>query len=256
MPPENEKPASVVQPGAKAPAAVAPPVAAKPAAQPPFVPTPAARSVPLFGGHKGGGKKRADGLPAGSPEAIEADKAKDRERKRLAALKAKGENPAPLPSAVAPPPHPGAPVAPDPGGVPGAVAPMAGAAGVAYAWSARQLQKPAKLVVRILDRARQWDIFRRLDKSNLPPEVKAEIKRDAEWKESAQNDFADALADCTAIELNKRQVNSANAHWITLGMSASELALAHFALTARIDKLILAEKVAAPLANEKPQEKK
>lgn len=256
MPPENEKPVSPAQPGAKAPAPAAAPVAAKPAAQPPFVPTPAARSVPLFGGHKGGGKKRADGLPAGSPEAIEADKAKDRERKRLAALKAKGQNPAPLPSAVAPPPNPGAPVAADPGGVPGPVAPVAGVAAVAYAWSARQLQKPAKLVVRILDRARQWDIFRRLDKSKLPAEVKEEIKRDAKWKEEAQNDFADALAECAAIELNKRQINSSSSHWITLAMSGGELALAHFTLCERIDKLILSEKVSGTPANEKPEEKK
>ena len=252
---EPYKPVPAGQPGGKAPAPAAAPVAGQPPVQSAAVPASPNRPAPLFGGHKGGGKKRADGLPAGSLAAIEADKAKDRERKRLANLKTKAENPAPLPPAVAPPPNSGAPVAADPGGVPGAVAPVAGVAGLAYAWSARQLQKPAKLVVRILDRARQWDIFRRLDKSKLPPEIKAEIKRDAEWKEAAQNDFADALADCAAIELNKHQVNSANAHWITLGMSASELAMAHFALTARIDKLILGEKIDA-VAIDKAEVKK
>ena len=134
--------------------------------------------------------------------------------------------------------------------------PVAGLAATAYGWSTRQLQKPAKLVVRILDRARQWDIFRRLDKSKLPAEVKAEIKRDAEWKDAAQNDFADALAEAATIELNKRQVNSASSHWITLAMSGGELALAHFTLCERIDKLILSEKLNQNEPEKKPEEKK
>ena len=93
------------------------------------------------------------------------------------------------------------------------------AAGPVVAWSARLLEKPARLLTRILDRFRQMDIFRRLDKTNLPPALKAEIKADAAWKEDARNDFA------------------------------GELALAHFALCDRIDKLVLA-------ANAKPPEEK
>lgn len=77
---ESSKPVSPPQPGGKTPAAAAPPVAAAPAVQPVVVAAPAAQSVPLFGGHRGGGKKRADGLPAGSPEAIAADKEKNRLR--------------------------------------------------------------------------------------------------------------------------------------------------------------------------------
>jgi hypothetical protein len=114
---------------------------------------------------------------------------------------------------------------------------------VVVPWTQKLLQKPAKLVVRILDRARQWDIFRRLDKSKLPAAVKNEIKRDSEWKETAMDDFTEALAEAAAMEMNKRQINSANAHWITLGMSAGELALAHVTLCGRIDKLILADKL-------------
>ena len=54
-----------------------------------------------FGGNVGR-KSRADGLKPGSPEAKEADRAKDRERKRLAnAAKRAATPPPPLPSAPA-----------------------------------------------------------------------------------------------------------------------------------------------------------
>src|SRR5579862_2754249 len=45
------------------------------------VPTHAAASVPLYGGNRGG-KKRRDGLVPGSPEALEADRKADRDRKQ------------------------------------------------------------------------------------------------------------------------------------------------------------------------------
>ena len=210
----------------------------------------AAGSVPLFGGHRGGGKKRYDGLPAGSPEAIEANKKKDRERKKVSNdAKRVAALPAPLPAAgaVATAPPAGAAVALGDGGMPLPV--PAPAAGPVVAWSARLLEKPARLLTRILDRFRQMDIFRRLDKTNLPPALKAEIKADAAWKEDARNDFAGALAECATVELNRRNVGAQNAHWINLGMSGGELALAHFALCDRIDKLVLA-------ANAKPPEEK
>ena len=41
-----------------------------------------AKPIAPFGGHRGGGKKRADGLVAGSAEAIEAVRKKDAARKR------------------------------------------------------------------------------------------------------------------------------------------------------------------------------
>src|SRR5215471_16133840 len=66
---------------------------------------------PLFGGNIGK-KQRADGLKAGSPEAIAADKAKNAERMRRArAEKAAATPPPPLPAAggsVPPGPAPGA----------------------------------------------------------------------------------------------------------------------------------------------------
>lgn len=201
----------------------------------------------MFGGHRGGGKQRADGLPAGSAEAKEADKKKDRERKAAEYTRKRAAVlPPALPAAgvVAPAPPAGASGAVADGGMP--LPAVAAVAGPVVAWNARLLEKPARLLTRILDRFRQMDIFRRLDKTSLPPALKAEIKADAAWKEDARNDFAGALAECATVELNRRAVGAQNAHWINLGMSGGELALAHFALCDRIDKLVLAANVPPP----------
>jgi hypothetical protein len=48
----------------------------------PAAPVSAWQSIPKYGGHRGGHKRRKDGLCAGSPEAIAADRAKDADRKR------------------------------------------------------------------------------------------------------------------------------------------------------------------------------
>ena len=124
--------------------------------------------------------------------------------------------------------------------VPFVAAGIAGA--VVVPWSIHLLEKPAKLLTRILDRIRTGQIFKKLDKTNLPVEIKAEIKRDAAWKDAARDDFAICLADCATKELNKRRVpGSENAHWINLGLAGGELALAHVDLCARIDKLVESE---------------
>jgi hypothetical protein len=82
---------------------VATPVAGGPAGNPPGNPpivTAAAESVPLFGG-KRGGKARKDGLAPGSPEALAADKKRDRDRKKaIRDASARVAEPPALPSAA------------------------------------------------------------------------------------------------------------------------------------------------------------
>ena len=214
------------------------PVVAAAGAPPQNNPVPAKPSVAAFGGLRGG-RKRADGLVPGSPEAHEADKAKDAERKRLARLREAEQNPVPLPSApVGPGVVVGGAVAPVVDGASPVPAPVAG---LVVPWSVRILAKPARLVTRIIDRMRQLKLLRKLDKLVLPEPVKREIKADIQWSDAAINDFSDALAECTAIELNKAQISSAQQHWINLGITAGELTLAHFSLSKRLDELILAQ---------------
>jgi len=119
-------------------------------------------------------------------------------------------------------------------------------------WSVRLLQKPARLLTRVIDRLRQLHLFKKLDKANIPAPIKDEIKRDMQWSEKAQGDFSDALAECVAIELNKAQITSVNQHFINLGITAGELAVAHFSLASRIDELILLQKISGNDVNNQP----
>ncbi len=212
-----------------------------------------------FGGHRGGGKKRLDGLPAGSPEAIAADKAKDRERKALAAAKAK--------LATLPPALPGGTAA----GLGAAVAVVDGAtlmsgavAGMAVPvvplvsvshvpWTTKTLEKPARLFTKIIDRVRCFALAKKIRALKLSPKDEAEILADIKWQETAANDFSAALADCAQVELNKRRVPGAeNSHFINLAMCGGELATAHFATLDRLEKM-MAEKLAAEAAEKRPR---
>ena len=196
-----------------------------------------------FGG-KRGGKSRTDGLVPGSAEAKEADRIKDAARKSEQRAAAKAANPAPLPAAT----NPGGPVAGDGGGyVADSTNGESGiVAGVIVPWTAKILQRPARLLTRILDRVKKWDIMRRLDKSRLPESVKKEIASDIEWADGAKDDFANALAECASIELNRRGVSAQHSHWVNLALSAGELGLAHITLCERIESAILAAGLKQP----------
>lgn len=243
------------KPGAKAPASDSKPVAGSTghpnsnavvaggnstSEKPSPVAVAARDSVPLFGGHRGGGKKREDGLPAGSPEAKEADRKKAadrqatrRERIKLASL------PPPLPSA--PPPDANAPavVAGDAPAVPGAVAGAPVVAAGFVGWQQKLLEKPAKLITKIADRFRCWQLTKKVKQLKLSPDVEKEILADLKWKDEVVADFNGSLAECAAMELNRRRVPGAqNSHWINLAMCAGEMVLVHLQTLDRLEKLV------------------
>jgi hypothetical protein len=192
----------------------------------------------IFGGNRGG-KKRDDGLPPGSPEAIAADKKKDAARKVAERAAARA---AEVPAALPPSPVASGPLAVNPGAPPplGTVGDVAAPPVLFVPWSVKLLSKPARLATRVIDRLRSLAITRKLDKAKLPEDVTAEVKKDLRWRDEAVNDFGDALAECVAIELNQRQISARHSHWLNLAISGGELALGHFAVCDRIDKLIKA----------------
>ena len=246
-----KKPVAPVNPGgktaAKNPIDVASAIiAAK--SNPPTAPVaaPAAESVPLFGGHRGGGKKRLDGFPAGSPAAIAADKERDRLRaaEKRAAKKVAPLPPA-LPGAVAPTENAAAPVAA--GEVALSVAPagvlVPPAAPLFVPWGQKLLEKPAKLIGKIMERWRSYSRSASVKKLKLSPAAEKEVLERMQWREDVVNDFSVALADCATVELNKRRVPGAeNSHWINLVMTAGELVSLEMSNSALIEKLILEDK--------------
>jgi hypothetical protein len=127
-------------------------------------------------------------------------------------------------------------------------APVAGP--VVVLWNPRLLEKPAKLVTRIVDRLRTAPLVKKLDHPRLPSEMRAECQKSIQLPPEALADFSHALADCAAVELNKRGVGAGQSHWLTLAGSAAEVIAHTLSASERIDKLI------AKLEEEKPAEAK
>jgi len=254
-------------PGATAAAPVnAPVAAAKPNADAmaPSAPVaaPKVSSVPLFGGHKGGGKKRLDGLVAGSPEAIAADKEKNAARMREARAREKNSSlPSPLPSVATAPENAAAPLAVDSTALSGAVVDLAGVAAVAPAplfvpWTEKVLARPIKLLTRIIDRVRCSALMKRVKKLMLEPAQEKEIEKDIQFKEAALNDFNVSLANCAQVELNKRRVPGAeHSHWLDVFICGGELVSCHMDVVDKIEKMILENEIKKKQAHDIASEK-
>lgn len=217
--------------------------------------SPPAKSPALFGGHRGGGKKRQDGLVAGSPEAITANKERDKVRKKVERAKEV--------LATLPPPLPGAsnpmgesPLAipvdfgPVPGAAPGVVSGVVvGMAPTFIAWSNTMLSRPVKLLTRIVDRIRVAKLMGMIKGLELGKETEVEFEKRVAYKQVQVEDFNAALTNCTVIELNKRTVPGAqHSHWLELAMTSGEL------LNCHLDTLdFLEKKVLEKIEREKPK---
>jgi hypothetical protein len=202
----------------------------------------------LFGGHRGGGKKRADGLVAGSEAAKAADREKDRMRKSgQRAEKKIAPLPAALPSVANATANADAPLVPGELAVPGAVASApTGEAGVLLptfvAWSGRMLERPIRLLTKIIDRFRVGKLMERVRKLKLPKEIEAEAERRMVYKAEQLADFNAALTNCAVIEFNKRRMPGAEqSHWIELAMTSGELINCHLDTVDWLEKQILAK---------------
>lgn len=225
-------------------AVVAGPLPSASVGQPPVA---AAKSPALFGGYKGGGKKRADGLLAGS----EAAKEVDREKNRLRMVeKRAGEKGAALPPPLARPAnaagHAAAPLAPGQPPLAGAVVGASIGAPVVLptfvAWTQKMLERPVKLLTKIGERLRVAALMDRVRKLGLPKDVETEAEKRMRYKEEQIADFNAALTNCAIIELNKRTVPGAqHSHWLELAMTGGELVNCHLDTVDWLEKQIIAQ---------------
>lgn len=233
----------VTKPAGTAAVVVPGPPPAAPVVQ--SVPAPA-KPPALFGGHRGGGKKRQDGLVAGSPEAIAADKESDRKRKqesraanKVAAL------PSPLPGAKNPMGETSVAVPVDSGVVPGAApgaftgAPV-GVAATFVAWSNTMLGRPVKLLTKIVERVRCAKLMEKIRGLGFDKETEIEVEKKIAYKQNQLEDFNAALTNCAVIELNKRTVPGAqHSHWLELAMAGGELLNCHLDTVDFLEKKLL-----------------
>ena len=217
---------------------------------PPVV-TAADSSPSLFGGHRGGGKKRQDGLIAGTAAAKEADRKADAARKAAARALQKGKTlPAPLPSATASNQDTVAPAAGNPDPVLSApIDPIlpSGAAPMFVPWQQRLLKKPAELIAKIADRARIFWRTKQVKRLHLSPDGEKDLLSKMRYKEGVLDDWSSALSEAVTIELNKRRVGGAEqSHWLTLAISTGELVAAEIENSRAIEALVLEDRAKNP----------
>ena len=189
-------------------------------------------SVPAFGGNRGG-KKRADGLPPGSPQALAADKEKDRLRKQaLREAAAKLAEPPPLPSAIPGLANPTAPASP--GEVPGADA----ASPPPIPWEPALIREFTDELIEAAEDGRVQKITGKAREARIPERVVKEISNDAHYPASAKKSLQISTPRVTAKWLNKAGVSAEYADELAFVTSLGAIFIQGRKLSQKLDKLI------------------
>lgn len=210
---------------------------AAPAAGAPLVP--AVSSMPLFGGFRGG-RKRKDGLKPGSPEAIQADRNKDAKRKRdeRAALSAAAQ-PSPLPAAVVNLTSPPA-VGPGPAPV-GALAPGPGVEMSAFVpWDGKALLPVFEQAIPLAEELALRAVVKKARSARLPEKVLDEIEKDSAWPMRSKKLLEESSAQLAAKYLNKGGISAEYQPEIVFGVALCAVVAGHAKVLRRLDKLIAA----------------
>lgn len=219
------------------------PAASGSAASPPQRPAaiPADSAANLAAKHGGKASRRRDGLVPGSPEAIEADRAKDRERKRRKALEMRGE-PVPLPSplVVQPPAGEVPPPAPDFGAVP---------------WTADLLRPIFEQALPVAEGLAVQNLTEKARAAKLDASLVREVADGAKIHPLAKQQIVEGGAAVAAKWLNKSGVSSEHADEVRLLGGIVAAFAGYRAVAAKLDEL--AAKPAptptpAPAAKEAP----
>jgi len=188
--------------------------------------------VPLFGGLRGG-RPRTDGLVPGSPEAIAADRERDRVRKQNKRDAAgKIAEPPPLPSATTAVVHaPQTPVA-------GEDAKPVGAPVSFVPWDHQTLKPLFDQLLPTIEDLNVQQLTSRAEKAKLPAEVVKEIGKDARWNSTSRKAVEIAAPQVAAKWLNKAGISAENQPEIVLGTAVVCIVTAQVKLLGRLDKLI------------------
>jgi hypothetical protein len=228
-------------------------------AAPVVPPVPAAISAPLFGGFRGG-RKRKDGLKPGSPEALQVDRDKNAARMRdKRAAKSTAATPAPLPPAL-----PGATLPLADAGTEKTLPPLPGVAGVpaleapalALAWEARDLLPVTENGVPILEEFASRQIVFKARRARLPAEIVTEIERDCKWPDKSKKMLAETSGALAAKYLNKAGISAEYKVEVNFSIAVLNIAANHLSILRRLDKLIAAANVQPVPVTPPPAEKK
>jgi hypothetical protein len=110
-------------------------------------------------------------------------------------------------------------------------------------WQQRILRKPADLLAKIVDRTRMYFRLRQVKRLKLSQAAEKEILDLLKYKQEILDDFALALSEATAIELNNRRIGGANyGHWLTLIMSVGEIVAVEMNHMELIERLVMEDR--------------
>ena len=199
----------------------------------------AKESAPIFGGLRGG-RKRDDGLIPGSPEALEADRKKDRDRKAKERAEKTVAQPPALPAATGSNPI-AAPVALQNG------QPVVSLCEV-VPWTTEMLKGPTQDFV---DLCEQLDVENASDQAKelaLQSELVKEIEREAHWPKLGKKSIVDYAPALAAKWLNKWGISSQNKEEIFLGAALLSILRSRSSVKKRIANLEQAKKTTAGVA--------
>lgn len=187
-------------------------------------------TVPLYGGLKGG-RKREDGLVPGSPEAAEADRKKEAQRKRdERAAAALASQPARLPAKV---------------GIvqnqlPATGDSAASGAGVQVVqivpWTAEIVKPFTSELIPVAELVDVNGIIEKAKAANLPAALVKEIEKGAQWPAVAKKNLDIALPRLSAKWLNRTGLSAEYADEVAVGSAFLMIVTSRNALAARIDK--------------------
>ncbi len=190
----------------------------------------------LFGGNVGK-KQRADGLKAGSPEALAADRAAEAKRKRDDRAVKAAATPAPPLPAQAPPTV---------GAGQGEAAPLGVAQGgdfgpIDLGWSAEDLRDVSVQLVELGESWRVEAICRKCVEAQFPKKVVEEFSREAAFPPGSKRSLSTSLPGMLAKTFNALKVPLTLKSVITAVPALTYLVIRDFQLNAKLDKLVAAD---------------
>lgn len=194
------------------------------------VPVSAVESVPKYGGNRGG-KPRRDGLVPGSPQAKEADRKKETDRKALYRANLAAQNPAVIPA-----------VLPEAGSVSDqgkaqAGSESAGAVSSFVAWDEKTVRPALEEIIPIWEQERKKKRLKKAIAAKLPAPLIKAIEQEG-WDQKAKAGVIVGGGQVIAKWLNKFGLSAEYAPEVTLATGLVALYRSDSRLDAKLDEII------------------
>jgi hypothetical protein len=205
--------------------------------------------APQFGGLRGG-RKRRDGLVPGSPEALEADRKKDADRKKSERASTRPKEPKPDPPPI---PSANSQAQTQAGNLD--ILPL-GEGAPPVPWKAEDIRPLSDELIDTTDAACSKQIHDKAAKALLPAVLVDEITTDAAWDPKAKVALKQSAPELAAKWLNKTGISAEYKHELITASAVVRIGAGHMRVCNRLDELIRNANPSAAQPAGKAEEKK